>query len=152
MWCFHDFIGEPADNLTLLVKWELSIDGKAMDVVGSSQGSQPLQEMLDIVEADVDVVVGTANNWTRLDAVDLVPGTDLTPGWDIESGASTDHCLLADELRQPNLNPPRVKVELAFPSQSMENRPRVRHLAINSHRQKRYMSIQSELIEGCMFV
>ncbi|KAL2613687.1 hypothetical protein R1flu_025379 [Riccia fluitans] len=34
------------------------MDGKAMDVVGSNQGSQPPQEMPDIVEADD----GTASN------------------------------------------------------------------------------------------
>ncbi|KAL2612027.1 hypothetical protein R1flu_023719 [Riccia fluitans] len=60
---FRDFIGKPADNLTLLDKWELSMDDKAMDVVGSSQDSQPPQEIVDIVEADVDVVVGTASSW-----------------------------------------------------------------------------------------
>ncbi|KAL2610856.1 hypothetical protein R1flu_022548 [Riccia fluitans] len=27
-----------------------------------------------------------------------MPGTDLTPDWDIEFGASVDHCLLADKL------------------------------------------------------
>ncbi|KAL2608376.1 hypothetical protein R1flu_026949 [Riccia fluitans] len=33
------------------------MDGKAIDMVGSSQGSQPPREMPNIIEADVDIVV-----------------------------------------------------------------------------------------------
>ncbi|KAL2629204.1 hypothetical protein R1flu_013890 [Riccia fluitans] len=55
-------LSKPADNLTLLVKWDLSMDGKAMDVVGSNEGSHLPQEIADIVETDVDAAVGTASS------------------------------------------------------------------------------------------
>ncbi|KAL2649389.1 hypothetical protein R1flu_017517 [Riccia fluitans] len=73
------------------------MDGKGMDVVRSNEGSQPPQDIADIVEANVDVV-SMANSWPKLDELDSLPRTDLTPGWDIEPSASADHLLLADEL------------------------------------------------------
>ncbi|KAL2621078.1 hypothetical protein R1flu_001283 [Riccia fluitans] len=65
-----------------------------MDVLGSSQGLKPPQEMADIVEADVDVAVCMANSWAGLDALDSVPGTDLTPDWDNDLGTFVDNALL----------------------------------------------------------
>ncbi|KAL2635450.1 hypothetical protein R1flu_006929 [Riccia fluitans] len=72
--------------------------GKAMDVVGSSMGSQPPQEMPYIVEANVDVDVSTTSSWARLDALDSMPGTDFTSDWNTQPGTYVDNCLLADEF------------------------------------------------------
>ncbi|KAL2609247.1 hypothetical protein R1flu_027820 [Riccia fluitans] len=74
------------------------MDGKVMDVVGSTEGSQRPQEIVDIVEAIVNGVVGMANSWTGLDALDSVPRTDLTPGWNTQPGTFDDHFLLVDEV------------------------------------------------------
>ncbi|KAL2629309.1 hypothetical protein R1flu_013995 [Riccia fluitans] len=72
--------------------------------------------MADIVEADVDDVVDMASSWTGLDALDSVPRTDLTPGWDIEPGASVDHCLLGDELMLAKPQPAEGEVSPSLPS------------------------------------
>ncbi|KAL2613385.1 hypothetical protein R1flu_025077 [Riccia fluitans] len=80
--------------------------------------SQPLQEMANIVEANVDTDVGMASSWARLDALDSVSGTDLTPGWDIEPGASADHYLLANEVTsaKPQSNKGKGRCSIYFPS------------------------------------
>ncbi|KAL2612181.1 hypothetical protein R1flu_023873 [Riccia fluitans] len=74
------------------------MDGKAMDVIRSSKGSQYPLEILHIFDIEVDDVIGTASSWAELDALDSVLGMDLTLGWNSQPNASTDHCLLADEV------------------------------------------------------
>ncbi|KAL2614122.1 hypothetical protein R1flu_025814 [Riccia fluitans] len=90
------------------------MDGKAINVLGSSQGSQPPQEMADIVEANVDAIVGTASSWAGLDALDSVLGMDLTPGWNTKLGASADHCLLVDKLMPAKPQPAEGEGRVEF--------------------------------------
>ncbi|KAL2644722.1 hypothetical protein R1flu_012309 [Riccia fluitans] len=96
----------------------MRMDDKAVDVVGSSEDFQPPQEIPDIVEANVDAIVGTASSWARLDALDSIPRMYLTPGWNTHPGASIDHCLLADEvtLAKPQSDEGEGGCSLSLPS------------------------------------